>query len=68
MKCPCCDREMQSGYLQSGRPFIWGPKKKRVAFRATREDEFEVSEGFWNGCFAKADYCSECKKILVSVE
>ena len=31
MKCPYCDKEMQSGYIQCRDGLHWTPKKQKVA-------------------------------------
>lgn len=67
MKCPYCAKEMEVGYLQSARPIFWAKKKKKLIFKPTAEDEFEVSEGFLNGCFAEAYVCPACGKVILSV-
>jgi len=60
MKCPFCGSDMQSGFLQSGQNFHWGPERDERTFR--------VSKGFWNGCWAEGFFCKDCGKIILSVE
>ncbi len=68
MKCPYCGKEMDKGYVQSARPVIWSLKKKVLMFTATKPDDFTISKGYWNGCFAEAYHCPNCKKIIISTE
>ena len=68
MKCPYCAKKMAIGYLQSARPIFWAKKKKKLIFKPTAEDEFEVSDGFLNGCFAEAYVCPSCGKVILSLE
>jgi len=68
MKCPYCNEEMKSGYLQSSRPFFWGKNKTTTGiFLPVEESDVKVSKGFVFGCFAPSDYCPACKKIITSV-
>lgn len=67
MKCPFCGNEMQSGYLQSGRPFVWSEGKKVGPVIRKTGPDVVVSEGFWVGCHARSEYCPDCKKIITSV-
>ena len=66
MKCPYCGEEMQTGYLQSARPVLWSPQKKKMMFLASEMEDVRITEGLWNGCFAVADYCELCEKVIVS--
>ena len=68
MKCPYCGKEMEKGYVQSARPVIWSRNKKKLLFTATAADDFTISEGYLNGCFAEAYHCSKCKKIVIATE
>lgn len=68
MKCPFCAKEMEVGYLQSARPIFWAKEKKKLIFKPTKEGEFEVSEGFLNGCFAEAFVCPTCGKVILSAK
>lgn len=69
MKCPYCGAEMQEGWLQSTRPFFWGQEQTErfLVKPQKKKGEFYVSEGFWEGSFAPADYCEACKKLILSV-
>lgn len=64
MDCPYCGKQMTSGYLQSARGIIWSQEKKKALFKATKPGDIEVSEGFWNGCFAPSYRCWSCALIL----
>ena len=68
MKCPWCGKEMDKGFVQSARPVIWSPDKKKLFFSATTSDDFTISKGYWNGCFAEAYHCPKCKKVVISTD
>jgi len=64
MKCPYCMQEMKQGYVRSGQPFRW----KRENDSYADAESVKLSKGFWNGCYAPADYCPDCKKVILSIE
>lgn len=66
MNCPYCNSEMEKGFIQSGRPVFWAVKKRRIFFLP--DNDLEVTSGFWNGCFATAFLCRNCKKIILDYE
>ena len=68
MQCPYCGNEMERGFVQSARPVFWSPEKKKVFFKPSLQEDFEISEGFWNGSFAESHFCRNCKKVILSVE
>jgi len=59
---------MDKGFVQSARPVIWSPDKKKLVFSATTSDDFTISKGYWNGCFAEAYHCPKCKKVIISTD
>ena len=67
MNCPYCGKPMQMGYLQSARPFFWGPEKHSFFFAASK-GEVKVSEGLWDGCYAESWYCVDCHKLVMDVK
>ncbi len=68
MKCPYCGNEMKTGYVQSARPVFWSPEKKKVMFKPSPDDDFYITEGFWNGCFAESHFCKDCGKVIISAQ
>lgn len=66
MKCPYCQGEMQPGYIKSAKPIHWSAEKKLYVFPS--DHDVQVSESnTWNGAFAEASYCPNCKKCIVSM-
>ena len=68
MVCPYCGKEMEHGCVQSARPVLYSPRKKKVFFTASEPEEFYLTDGVWNGSFVGADYCKDCKKVVISLE
>ncbi|MFQ9892339.1 MAG: PF20097 family protein [Emergencia sp.] len=69
MKCPFCQEEMESGYVQSSHQIMWGKDKNDTFFMPDKnKDEFYISKGIWKGSFTKAEYCNKCKRIIISLE
>ena len=68
MICPFCEMgiEMKQGYLQSTKRIIWSQKRKKHYILVNENDgDFQVSNGFWNGCYVDAWVCPRCKRIIV---
>lgn len=63
--CPYCGNEMQSGYLQSGKPIIWAAEEKSLVFSASRDNEYTVSHGLLEGCFAETYFCKNCDIFIL---
>lgn len=63
--CPYCGNEMHSGFLQSARPIIWAADEKSLTFRASGDNEYQVSHGFWDGCFAETYFCKNCDIFIL---
>ena len=43
--CPYCGNEMQSGFLQSGKPIMWAEDEKSLSFLPSGDSEYQVSRG-----------------------
>ena len=64
MKCPYCDNEMVSGYLQSARDIVWGESKHKIFFEAGDHD-ITLARGL-SGAITEASCCPTCKKIIIN--
>ena len=67
MKCPYCDKEMESGYIQCRDGIHWTPKKQlvaalsflgkgRVSLANGEDDDWGVAITF---------ICRDCKKAII---
>lgn len=65
MKCPYCNREMESGYIISdGRALAWRKEKYESAI-VKQENGIQLSHSFFGAATIKDVYCcKECKKIM----
>lgn len=68
MKCPYCDLEMESGFLQSSSEIFWGPRKHKAFFTPTHEDEVLLANGFLTGSAVIANCCRNCQKLILNYE
>lgn len=64
MKCPCCDQEMESGYLQTGTRIAWTKKIHKVSLRP-RKGEIMLENNVFKGVNFQAYICKQCKKVLL---
>ena len=72
-RCPCCQYEMEKGYLENRRmPIVWYPAEKEPPFirfyrKADRErNQHNIGEwDFLTGATAEAYYCPACKIVLL---
>ena len=64
MKCPYCDKGMESGVMQSQHSIRW--QKTRYLFLTEKETDITLSKkNFWKGSAIRAYRCGECKKIII---
>ncbi|RBP61068.1 hypothetical protein DES36_11567 [Alkalibaculum bacchi] len=68
MKCPYCNVEMESGFLQSNSGIFWSPRKHQVFITPTHEDEILLANGFLKGSAVSASCCRNCQKIILDYE
>ena len=72
MKCPCCETEMQKGYIRnSDQPVQWMPENKKPSIWKTGVAEDAVVLGnnnFWKGYSATAYHCPSCRFVIVPEE
>lgn len=63
--CPYCGNEMQSGFLQSGKPIMWAEDEKSLSFLPSGDSEYQVSRGLLEGCFAETYFCKNCDIFIL---
>lgn len=72
MNCPCCNKEMQTGYIHNGnQPIQWIPEgKKPSAFRfSVTEDGVKLkNKSGMSGYKATAYYCSNCSIVIAPTD
>ena len=68
MNCPFCNKDMKKGFLKSSHYMHWG-EEKSLGFlpHDLKLTRFSL-EAMLKGNFVESYYCSECKKIIVSIE
>ncbi len=68
MKCPYCNEEMMSGYIQCRDGVYWSDKKRMVAaippIRGNAVDLRTISDGSYKS-YTVAYNCPKCKKIVI---
>lgn len=69
MICPCCNTEMNVGYLKSSHYIHWG-KEKSLGFipddiKLTKGQRFQ---GFFEGFYVKSYHCSTCNQIIIALD
>ena len=68
MKCPYCDKEMQSGYIQCRDGLYWTPKKQKVA-ALSGIGKGAIAIGNENGYMANSSatafHCDDCKTVII---
>ena len=65
MLCPWCDRDMEKGFLMSGKPIVFGPEKRNVAIWPPKSGEVRLAKGGWNMASVPAWKCAGCKRVVV---
>ena len=68
MKCPYCNKEMESGYVQCRDGLHWTPKKQKVAALSGMGKGAVLignEEGLVPNITAVAYHCEECKFVLI---
>ena len=68
MKCPYCNEEMKSDYLQTARDLYWTEKPKKVLMIANLDDDILIGKTTFGGVLAEVDMCPNCKKIVIDIE
>jgi len=68
MKCPCCGNEMEKGFIKSSHQIFWG---KDNGFWSSGDDirlAKVTFDTFVKGNSIESFYCSNCQKIIISLE
>lgn len=63
MICPCCNVEMEKGYLQAGQIMLWAKKKHKVSL-LPKEGEVLIAKDYFFGVALDAYICKGCKKVV----
>jgi len=67
MLCPYCGKEMELGYVQSGRGFYWSSKKKGDGLPNVNDGDIKFSKNFLLGTFLDAHICRSCGKLIANL-
>lgn len=63
MKCPKCKKEMEKGYLQSGRQILFSPVKKKLnPSRYSKKTDTRITSFF--DYAVDAYICKDCKEVV----
>ena len=67
MKCPYCNKEMESGYIQCRDGVTWTPKKQLIASLSfLGNDSVSLANGATDNSRTVYAYkCDECKKVII---
>ncbi|WP_458398082.1 PF20097 family protein [Anaerotignum sp.] len=68
MRCPYCNNEMIKGYIKSSHLFSWGQEKDLLNPTGNINLVKDSFKRIFQGKYKEAEYCPECKKIIMSVE
>ena len=63
MQCPFCGREMEHGFLQSGRTAFFTTKRRRF-----QNGDVELTQHNWTSPIAPAWICRSCRKVVIDCE
>ena len=67
MKCPICNNEMETGYVESARTVRF-TKGKNSLFIIPEKDDVVITKNNWTGPSTEAFCCRECKHIIVKYD
>ena len=67
IKCPYCDKEMISGYVQGGREVFFTETKHKWLFSHSKE-EILLTYNNMTAPTCTAYHCAECKKVIIDYE
>ena len=68
MNCPYCQKETESGVIQSPHEIVWTRKKRNPLFRSHRrypEGSVVLADFSLTGSAVPAYYCRTCRKIVI---
>ncbi len=68
MKCPYCNREMETGVIQSPHEIAWKRRKSLVGAAELQEGSVVLAEhSFMKGSTVTACLCRHCNKVIIDV-
>ena len=67
MQCPYCNQEMEKGFIQSARPFMFTLKMKGIFLIKDTKDISLSTDNFSNP-HCEAYHCTQCKKVLIEYD
>lgn len=65
MKCPCCNREMEKGVVQSAREIFFTTESHNFWFMPSGNQEVSLSSHNWTQPTCIAYICRTCKKVVI---
>ena len=68
MVCPWCNREMEAGFLMSGKPIGFGLEEREAVLWPRKEGEVKLTKQFWTMPRTPAWHCPGCKRVVVAYE
>ena len=69
MRCPFCGRELERGFLQSGRTAFFTTKRRRFLFWPDEQNgDVELTQHNWTSPIAPAWICRSCRKVVIDCE
>ena len=72
MLCPYCNNEMQHGNItadpRSGMYFLKEGQKRSIGDMLCGIGRIQAADGGWWKQRLPADYCSQCKKLIIATE
>lgn len=68
MRCPYCNCEMERGYIKSSHFIHWGKEKELRLLSDDIKLVKRTLSSMFEGNFVESYYCSECRKIIVSLD
>lgn len=67
MKCPYCNKDMKSGYVQAGQQVFFTEKKHTWSFWLNESDT-SLSRNNMLMPTCTAYHCPDCKKVIIDYE
>jgi hypothetical protein len=69
MNCPFCQKDMESGMIQSARQIFFSKiRKKFIMLADSLEGDIVVAKMDWLfSSYSHAHHCPDCKKVIVDL-
>ena len=69
MQCPFCGREMEHGFLQSGKKVFFTTKRRRLLFCPDEQNgDMELTQHNWTSPTGRAWLCRSCRKVVIDCD